>query len=63
MIETDTVVGCGYGTIQGRVCSPNGSDWLSDVEVSVSVESEADGFDYAGATRRPQVAAASGDPW
>ena len=24
---------------------------------------DADGFDYAGATRRPQVAAASGDPW
>jgi len=40
--DTDVPVGCGYGSIKGRVCSPNGSDWLSDVEVSIS------GFDCDG---------------
>ena len=34
---------CGPGSIHGRVCSPNGADWLSDVEVSVTA-TDCDGI-------------------
>lgn len=31
----DVTPGCGRGMISGRVCSPSGSDWLSNVQVTV----------------------------
>lgn len=30
---------CGYGEVVGRVCSPNGSDWLFGVDVSIEATS------------------------
>jgi hypothetical protein len=34
-LTPDVFENCGYGDIVGRVCSPNGSDWLFGVDVSV----------------------------
>lgn len=34
-VPPDVFENCGYGDIVGRVCSPNGSEWLFGVQVSV----------------------------